>query len=70
MDPQIVGGLTWSVPIGLVFGLIHLGIFARKEEIERLRAEIATNYVQKSDFDKRLDSIEAKLDRLIEKEHA
>lgn len=48
-------------------GLISLNVFARVENVEQLRTEVYQTFVQKADIEHRFDTIEKKLDKLVDK---
>jgi hypothetical protein len=72
MDPTVTNALGPGAAI-LVF-LLGLGIFARKEDIEKLRAESYLNFVMKMEMNDRMSelrdelrNLNVKIDKLAEK---
>lgn len=67
MDPTILGSLGLGAAV-LNF-LLVVNVFARKEDVEKLRADIATYYVLKSELTEQLKAINNKLDTLFDYIH-
>ena len=58
--------LDFGVVSSVILFIVTVGIFARKEDIAALRAEMYQSFTSKAEFEAHLARVENKLDKLFD----
>jgi len=52
----------YQTVLAIILGLVSLGVFAMKSDVESLRADVYKNFAAKDEVSRRLDALDNKID--------